>query len=52
MDSRIVLVGLDNQLVKDISNALADKLNMFYRCDIDEKNLPNFTQEQKDKTLF
>ncbi|WP_407932080.1 BspA family leucine-rich repeat surface protein, partial [Campylobacter sp.] len=25
---------------------------MFWSCYIDEKNLPNFTQEQKNKTLF
>ena len=35
----------------NVSNATSMSF-MFSGCDIDEKNLPNFTQEQKDKTLF
>ena len=46
MDSRIVLVGLDNQLVKDISNALADKLNMFF-LDIDDLIKYNFASQEE-----
>lgn len=46
MSSRIVLVGLDNQLVKDISNALADKLNMFF-LDIDDLIKYNFASQEE-----
>ena len=35
----------------NVSN-VADMRFMFVGCHIDKKNLPNFTQEQKDKTLF